>query len=92
MNRRSLIIVLIGMLAGFSGLATVGVLRQNRCKGLGGEWQSAVRACALEDGGTAEISRTSDFLLGALVAIGLGFMLFRMFLYATGRMGRSMQP
>lgn len=91
MNRRSLIVVLIGMIAGIAGFATIALLRQNRCKDMGGNWSAQARSCQLADGLAGNVSNPSDLLAGAVVAVVLGFMLFRMFLYATGRAARPMQ-
>jgi hypothetical protein len=92
MNRRSLIVVLIGMITGVSGFATVALLRQSRCKGMGGQWTAQAGHCTLPDGATAHVSNATDILAGAVVGVLLGFMLFRMFLYATGRVSRPLQP
>lgn len=91
MNRRSIIVVLIGMIAGIAGLTTVAYLRHKRCTGAGGQWDSATRRCQLPDGSIVDVMAVSDILFGVLVALALGFMLFRMFLFAIGRMSRPME-
>jgi hypothetical protein len=91
MNRRSIIVVLIGMIAGIAGFASVAYLRQRRCVGASGTWDNAVRRCTLPDGMVTEVARTSDIVVGSLIALALGFMLFRMFLFAIGRMANSIE-
>ncbi len=91
MNRRSIILLLIGTIAAIAGFAVPAYLRQRRCAAAGGRWDNAARQCAASDGGVVEVASGTDILVGALVAVALAFMLFRMFLFATGRVGRSME-
>ncbi len=88
MNRRSIITVLIGIIATLSGFAVTAFLRQRRCEGAGGQWAPATRDCVLISGERLEVSRGADIAIGLVVAVALAFMLFRVLLFVMGRMTR----
>jgi hypothetical protein len=88
MNRQSVIIILIGALATFAGLATTDLLRDRRCVDLQGIWNVAARECVLASGNSANTWNLTIVLAGILIAAGVGFMLYRGYLYATGRARR----
>lgn len=88
MDRRSLITILVGVLATLSGFATTAMLRQTRCADAGGQWRAAAKQCVLPSGGLVPVDRATDMLWGIGLALALGFMLFRIVLFATGRARR----
>ena len=78
MNRRAVILMLIGAIAAFAGFATTSVLWQRRCKSVGGTWDQAVRLCRMSTGESVRLGSVVDILAGVFVALALAFMLFRM--------------
>lgn len=88
MNRRSIIVVLIGMIAALAGFATAAYLKQKRCAATGGQWRADTGLCQTPDGGLASTATTTDAFVGIFVAVVLCFMLVRLFLFASGRMAR----
>jgi preprotein translocase subunit SecG len=50
MNRRSLIQLLIGVIAAVVGLTTMVLVRQDRCLDAGGSWSAQTRVCLGPDG------------------------------------------
>lgn len=88
MNRRSIIILLIGVIAALAGSLAAAFLKQNRCASNGGQWQADTQLCRLPTGETVSTAAMTDALVGIFVAVVLGFMLFRIFLFASGRMSR----
>jgi hypothetical protein len=86
-NRRSLISLLIGVLASIVGLLAAVRIRSNRCSGMGGRWDDAKRLCVVPDGTAGESATQvmTSYLLGAVVALVAGFMLWRVMLFVTGR-------
>ena len=85
MNRQSVIIILIGAIATFSGLATTDLLRSRRCGDLQGMWTAAARECVLPSGSATNTWTVGIGFAGVLIAAGVGFMLYRGYLFATGR-------
>ncbi|HYC51116.1 MAG TPA: hypothetical protein VEB19_08420 [Gemmatimonadaceae bacterium] len=88
MNRRAIILMLIGAIASFAGFAATSVLWQRRCTGAGGAWDQAARLCRLESGESIRIGAATDILAGIFVAAVLGFMLFRMLTFTARRMSQ----
>lgn len=88
MNRRSIITMLIGAIAALAGFATTALVRQRRCRGAGGSWRSASRECVAATGERLDVAGVTDVAIGALVALALAFMLFRVLLFVMGRMPR----
>ena len=84
MNRQSIIVILIGAIASFSGLATTDLLRSRRCREQLGTWTQAARECTLSSG-TADTWTAGIAVAGLLIAAGVGFMLYRAYQFATGR-------
>lgn len=88
MNRRSIIILLIGIIASLAGLMVPTFLRERRCEGRAATWDEVTRQCSVLDGSRIDVSQGSDVVIGVVVAIALAFMLFRILLFAMGRMTR----
>jgi hypothetical protein len=88
MDRRSIIILLIGVIASMVGFGIPAFLRQRRCGSAGGTWDGVGRHCVASTGERIDVSVGSDVVIGALIAIALAFMLFRILLFAMGRMTR----
>jgi hypothetical protein len=86
-NRRSLIVLLIGVLASLLGLLAATRLRARRCDSLGGAWDDARRSCRLPAGvvGESTLQTLGAYALGAAIAVLVAFMLWRAYLAATGR-------
>jgi hypothetical protein len=86
-NRRSLIALLIGVLASILGLLAATRLRARRCGSLGGTWDDARRSCSLPAGvaGDSMLQTLGSYALGAAIAVLVAFMLWRAYLAATGR-------
>ncbi len=87
MNRRPIAVVLIGMIATIAGFWTVAYLRQKTCSGQGGRWHPETRLCELSSGEMVGTLSGTNVLAGTGVALLLGFMLLRIFLYMTGQRG-----
>lgn len=85
MNRRAVILMLIGAIASFAGFAATSVLWQRRCVGLGGSWDQGARLCRMVNGESVRIAATTDLVAGVIVAVVLGFMLFRMLTFTARR-------
>jgi len=86
-NRRSLIVLLIGVLASILGLLAATRLRARRCDSLGGTWDDARRSCHLPAGiaGETTLQTLGSYTLGAALAVLVAFMLWRAYLAVTGR-------
>ena len=69
MNRRSVIQLLIGIIAMLGGLGALTVVRQNRCVEAGGQWSMTQRSCTGPSGPLA-VDRWSDIDLGLGLAAG----------------------
>ena len=87
MNRRSIILMLIGVIASIVGLLTANSIRSMRCADIGGQWDTARRSCRVAAGMTGESATQvgTAYLIAAAVALLSGFLLYRVFLVATGR-------
>lgn len=85
MNRQSIIIILIGAIASLSGFATIDYFRRRRCAELEGAWTAAVRECRLASGEAAGTFTIGGALVGVVIAIAVGFTLYRAYMFATGR-------
>ncbi|MGH7636393.1 MAG: hypothetical protein ACREOK_01980 [Gemmatimonadaceae bacterium] len=88
MNRRSIIVLLIGAIAALAGFGFTAWMRQRRCAGAGGVWRHQTRECMTAAGERIDAAAISDVIIGVVVAIGLAFMLFRVLLFVMGRMPR----
>ena len=80
-------IVLAGAIAALSGLGATTLLRRRRCDGAGGQWLDMASECRLPSGDVLRPA-LSDAAVGLLVALAAAFVLFRVLLFATGRMRR----
>lgn len=87
MTRRSIIAMLIGVIASLVGLLVATRVRGDRCLARGGTWDDARRTCRVAGGAAGETIAqvATGFLAGALVALVAGFMLWRLYLFAIGR-------
>ena len=85
MNRRSIILLLIGATASFGGFAATSLLWSRRCTAAGGTWDQSVRLCRIASGESLRIGEASDILAGVFVAAVLGFMLFRVLTFTARR-------
>jgi len=87
MNRRSIMILLIGIIAALSGLAVTAFLGRRRCADLGGTWDATARLCRLEPGVTAGYSLAGT-LAGVVTGLVVAVVLYRAMLFVTGRATR----
>lgn len=87
MNRRSLIQLLIGIIATMAGLAALNAVRQDRCLDAGGQWTAATRACVGPDG-PLSVARGSDVIVAIAIGVLLAFMLYRASTFARRRAAR----
>jgi len=87
MNRRSLIVMLIGAVSALSGLSVATLLAQNRCVDAGGQWNAGGRECLLPGGGVEGFGAHS-IGLGLVVAVLLAFMLYRAVIFLAIRASR----
>ena len=85
-RRRSIASLLIGILAALGGLWVATFLRSDRCLDAGGRWTPGANLCELPPGVTPESIRQliSAYLVGAVVALAIGFVLWRIFAWASG--------
>jgi hypothetical protein len=88
MNRQSIIVIIIGAVATLSGLAATDLLRKRRCGEFEGIWAAAVRECRLPSGEAVGTLTAGTAIIGLLIGVAVGFMLYRGYLYATGRAKR----
>ena len=88
MNRRSLIQLLIGVIAAMAGLAAMTVLRQNRCVASGGAWSADERTCVGPDGPIA-VAQASDLAVAVVIGFLVAFMLYRASTFAQRHASRS---
>jgi hypothetical protein len=84
MNRRSLIQVLIGVIATIAGLAVLNVVRQDRCLDAAGQWMDATRSCVGSQGPIV-VARGYDVFVAVAIGVLLASMLFRAFAFARRR-------
>ena len=84
MNRRSVIQLLIGIIAMLGGLGALTVVRQNRCVEAGGQWSMTQRSCTGPSGPLA-IDRWSDITVALVVGLALAAMLYRASTFADRR-------
>jgi hypothetical protein len=82
MNRRSIIQLLIGILASLAGLGVLTVVRQKRCIAEGGTWAGVSRICT-GPSGPIDVSRASDVVMALGIALLVAFMLYRASTFAS---------
>ena len=87
MNRRSLIQLLIGIIATMAGLAALNAVRQDRCLDAGGPWPAATRSCVGPDG-PLSVARGSDVIVAIVIGVLLALMLDRASSFASRRASR----
>ena len=85
MNRRAVILMLIGAIASFAGFAATSYLWLRRCADNGGSWDQSARLCRMPTGDSVRIGAASDLVAGVVVTVLLGFMLFRLVTFAARR-------
>jgi len=88
MNRRSLIQLLIGVIAAVAGLATMILVRQDRCLDAGGSWSAQTRVC-LGPEGPVSVARASDVAVALGIGLLMAFMLHRASTFGNRRAPRS---
>jgi hypothetical protein len=88
MNRRSLIQILIGVIAAIAGLMSVILLRQGRCSEANGTWDGATQAC-IAAGGAIPIARFSDLVAGFGMSVFVALLLYRITTFIYKRQSRS---
>jgi hypothetical protein len=82
MNRRSLIQLLIGVIAAVAGLTTMILVRQDRCLDAGGSWSATTRVCLGPDGPVA-VAQASDMIVAVFIGLLVAFMLHRASTFAN---------
>ena len=87
MNRRSLIQLLIGVIAAVAGLTAMILVRQDRCLDAGGSWNAATRVC-LGPNGPLAVARGSDVTVAIGIGLLVAFMLYRVSTFADRRVPR----
>lgn len=88
---RSLVPMLIGLLATLGALWGVDVYRARRCEAVGGTWDVARRVCAAADPAAfpGYLRGPGAYVLAIPVAVVIGFVLWRVYTFAGGaRAGR----
>jgi hypothetical protein len=83
-NRRSLIVLLIGVIAALAGGVVATYVEKGRCGDAGGAWDAAARVCRLATGATSGFSATSVGI-GVVAAIFLAVFLSRAILFFARR-------
>ncbi|HEU4994112.1 MAG TPA: hypothetical protein VFT29_04805 [Gemmatimonadaceae bacterium] len=89
MNRRSIIVLLIGILSALTGFGTATVVAQRRCVGAGGHWEAALRKCQLASGELTGFESKS-IVAGLFVGVFTAVLLYRMVLFFV--IHRSSRP
>jgi hypothetical protein len=84
MNRRSVIQLLIGVIAAVGGLGALTVIRQNRCVDAGGQWSMTQRSCT-GSSGPIPVERWSDVTIALVIGLLLAVMLYRASTFANRR-------
>jgi hypothetical protein len=87
MNRRSIIVMLIGVAAALTGFATASLVEQDRCLDAGGRWNAAVRSCQLAAGDVAGLGLKS-MAAGVFVGILVAVVLYRTVLFFAMKVSR----
>lgn len=77
-------VMLVGVIAALSGLATAAYVQAERCAGDGGRWMAGVRRCQLPDGTSTGWSAAGVFT-GLVVAVVVGIVLFRALQFVADR-------
>ena len=80
--RRQLVLVVVGITATIVALVASTYLRQGACQDAGGQWIVPSETCALPPG-IAEPSSVRSYLLGALIGLLAGTMLWRVYTFAS---------
>lgn len=77
-------ILLVGVIAALSGLAAASYIQADRCAGMGGRWDAAVRRCQFPAGESTGWS-IAAILTGFIVAVAVGILLYRAMQFFTNR-------
>ena len=86
--RQSVLTILIGAISTLVGLTAIDYLRGRRCADLAGKWLASARQCELPSGEHVGTGTAIIFVIGAVIALGVGLMLYRAMLFASGRLRR----
>ena len=84
MNRRSLIVMLIGVISAVVAGFVATLVEQQRCADRGGTWVAAARQCQMADGVTAGLTMMS-IGAGVLAGVILAVFLYRGILFFARR-------
>ncbi len=86
-TRRQLALLLVGVLSTVGALSGLELLRERRCTGAGGRWDSGTHECLVsaDAGYTPFLPGPVGYVLAAVAAAVLGFMLWRLFTFASSR-------
>lgn len=81
-------ILLVGVIAALCGLAAATYVQADRCSGMGGRWDAAVRRCQMPLGESTGWSITA-IMTGFVVGVAVGILLFSATQFFTERARRS---
>ena len=84
MNRRSLIVLLIGVISALAAGVVATLVQKGRCVDAGGVWDAAARHCQLPTGATSGFSLTA-IGFGVLAGVFLAVFLSRAILFFARR-------
>jgi hypothetical protein len=87
MNRRSIMVLLIGVISTLTGFAAAAFLEQRKCLDAGGRWDAALRKCELTTGDVTGYGSRS-IVAGVFVGVLLAITLYRTVLFFTMRASR----
>ena len=80
--RRQIVLIVVGITAAIVALVAATYLRQGACQDAGGQWIVPTETCALPPG-TAAPSPLRSYLLGAVIGLLAGGMLWRVYTFAS---------
>jgi hypothetical protein len=84
-TRRTLVPVLIGILAAFGALAALNYVRQDRCLDAGGQWDAARRVCLAANGAvnTSGLLGGRGLALAFVLALLIAGVLWRVYTFPS---------
>ncbi|MDB4907874.1 MAG: hypothetical protein JWO05_2658 [Gemmatimonadetes bacterium] len=85
MNKRSLVLLLVGTIATLTALLSFDRLRNSACENAGGAWNSASRVCTAGGHSVALPLSALSYIEPLLLGLVVGFMLLRVYALVTGR-------
>ena len=83
--RRQLVLLVVGITAAIVALIASTWVRQDACLGAGGRWLVETETCELAGGAMPQGSTVRAYLLGALIGLLAGTMLWRVYTYFASR-------